>query len=229
MATPFICSSDHSLWGHSGIPLSPHTVNPVFQTSYGLCCCRPNRDTQVTEMASHLTSLLIPPTACCERSSSSEIHLKWKSVSLLCSKPWHFPRARPQALVMVWEALHDAAFRDLKLASRLSPRCTPAAQGSLLCPGKPAALYLVPFTPEPPGRTALLQMTTGIHFLTAFASAPLGRLHEGSADHTAPWSPPTFHCSFALHSFSFSISCVTFYNTICSRLRFLTASLPMLD
>lgn len=143
--------------------------------------------------------------------------------------PGTFPEPSPKPLWWSGGPCMMRPSETLKLASRPSPRCTPAARGCLLCLGKPAALYLVPLTPEPPGWNALLQMTTGVHFLTAFASAPLGRLHEGSADHTAPWSPRTFHCAFALHPFSFSISCVTFYNTTCSCLRFLTASLPVLD
>ena len=231
MAMPLVHISDPSLWGHSGIPFSPRTVNPVFQTSYGFCCYRPDRDTQVTETASHLASLLIPPTACCKHSSSSKMHLKWKSISLLCSRPWHFPRAKPWAPVMAWEALHDVAFRVPEPRLRLvSPRCTPAARGSLLCLGKPAAFILNTFYPRaPPGWNALLQMTTGIHFLAAFASAPLGHLHEGYADHTAPWSPPVSHCSFAPHPFSFSTSCVAFCNPVCLCMRFLIASLPVLE
>ena len=187
MAVPFVRISDPALCGHSGIPFSPHTVNPVFQTSYGLCCYRPDRDTQVTETASHLTSLLIPPTACCEHSSSSKMHLKWKSISLLCSRPWHFPRAKPWAPVMAWEALHDVAFRVPESHLRLvSPRCTPAARGSLLCLGKPAAFILNTFYPRAPLAETLCSRWPQEYI----ASLPLRLLHSAISMRAMLTAPP---------------------------------------
>lgn len=88
---------------------------------------------------------------CCECSSSSEMHLKWKPISLYCSRPWHFPRPSPEPL---WWPRRPCMTRLSRVPESPPPGSSP--RGALLppgapcCLGKPAAFKLNAFYPRAP-------------------------------------------------------------------------------
>lgn len=155
------------------------------------------------------------------------MHLKWKPISSLCSRPWHFPRAKPWAPVMAWEALHDTA-RVPEAHLRLRLPVVHPRPGLLTAWASLLHSKLNAFYPRAPWLKCSALMTTGIHFTTlhllhsAISMRAMLRVlpHDPHPCPTAPLPP---------HRFSFSMSCVAFYNPVCSCMRFLIVSLPVLE
>lgn len=124
-----------------------------------------------------------------------------------------------------------------RLSESLKPTSGSSPRGALLPPGAPCSAWasllhsnLMPFTPGPPWLKCSASddhRNTFPHCLCICSTRP------------SPWGLCWGYCPIipthvplllcAPHRFSFSMSCVAFYNPVCSCMRFLIASLPVLE